>query len=360
MMITNLIPNFLLAPAANACSTNLLGCLTPIYVAWFAVALIGSLFILFTLILIYGLVTFIGRSDIKTWTRTKILDVIVSFLLITIFGTVAAFVFTTNMGYLNSPGNLVPPNCVSHISNIYDLSTCEMYQFIGYTNSVNVKQYWLLLVTSSFQPGVEVSAQFSARTGISLSAGTEATFALIPGDTLFKYGGTAIDLIYGFALANDVQMIILAASALIFVILMSLGLIARVFGVTKTFGGAMIAFAVGVGVLYPLVTCITYGFINTGINNVQIPARDALITLLSSRLVVPSLAWYDLYVLVFGQGSSAILNTAGYIFTYVGLVWTGLTIVPIMNLIIVDVFIVDFSQAIGERIDLMSMLVRVL
>jgi hypothetical protein len=50
----------------------------------------------------------------------------------------------------------------------------------------------------------------------------------------------------------------------------------------------------------------------------------------------------------------------GSVMTYLGLIIIGLVFVPLLNFIIVDTFIIDFSQAIGERMDFLSMLTGIL
>ena len=42
-----------------------------------------------------------------------------------------------------------------------------------------------------------------------------------------------------------------------------------------------------------------------------------------------------------------------------GYMLAGFTFIPFLNFIIVDTFIIDFSQAIGERMDFMSLLAGV-
>ncbi|MEM3460077.1 MAG: hypothetical protein QXO24_02535, partial [Candidatus Micrarchaeaceae archaeon] len=52
--------------------------------------------------------------------------------------------------------------------------------------------------------------------------------------------------------------------------------------------------------------------------------------------------------------ASAILS----VLMYLGIFAIGLLFIPILNFIILDAFIIDFSRAVGEKIDFMSLLVR--
>jgi len=59
--------------------------------------------------------------------------------------------------------------------------------------------------------------------------------------------------------------------------------------------------------------------------------------------------------LIFGQGSPS----GNWVFPF-GLAIAGLTFIPFLNFTIVDAFIVDFSRAIGEKIDFMTLLLGII
>ena len=67
---------------------------------------------------------------------------------------------------------------------------------------------------------------------------------------------------------------------------------------------------------------------------------------------------YDLLLsllpLIGGSGFAA----GPWVFAIAAVV-AGLTFIPFLNFTIVDAFIVDFSKAIGERLDFMSLLIGV-
>jgi hypothetical protein len=367
-----LFHSFLLQIATGSCTaSSIAGCFSSIYATWFSFAGAAALAVLAILSIMYAIFHFVGRSDIKAWTRVKIYDVILSLLLIIAFAIAASIIYNLPVGNLTSL-QIVPTECQSSVYNIYSLSICDMSLFNTYAARLDSEQYYLLLVTGTIQPTFRLEfTQPITGTGAAgwrVSAG--ADLSLLNSEITFKYLGTGVDLIYGFVLANDLQLIILSSSALLFAIFMSLGLIARIFGVTRTFGGAMIAFAIGLGILYPALIIVNYGFINYGIDNVFPTAIARAATLLGITVVtgvskvasVGAIAWAGSWF-----NTTATNNIASFatllpepIFVYVGLVWIGLTFIPLIILIIVDVFIIDFSQAIGERMDLLSMLVRIL
>jgi hypothetical protein len=360
-----LLRSFLLAGQTSCPAGNIGSCLTSIYTGWFAVAGIAALAVLAILAFIYAISQFVGRSDIRAWTRVKIYDTILSLFLIIVFGYALSIIYTLPVSNF-STWQIVPNECTNNVYDIYSLSTCDMNAFNNFTGRFDYQQYVLLLLMGTLQTEIYVTWPISGNAPSSLLATTglgvqvSAELSLVPQSVTFKYLGTGVDVIYGFVLANDLQLIILSSSALLFAILMSLGLIARIFGVTRTFGGAMIAFAIGIGLLYPMLTIITYGFINVGIDNIYpSAATTSLLALTStgtgSNPVVAVFKVLDGYL----TGSFASILPLSLI-VYFGLIWIGLTFIPLITLIIVDVFIIDFSQAIGERMDLLSMMIRVL
>jgi hypothetical protein len=383
----------------QACTSGLSSCLSSIYLPWFAFAGLVAVTAIAVLGLMYGLSEFVGRSDIKTWVRVKIYDVLFSLVLIFIFVGVAGTVYNFNVGGLASNNvDLVPQQCQSGSSailgsgvdptqNIFAMAICDMYAFNTYTSEMNTAQYYLTLALGALQPRFGLNFGLSpsvAGTALSVSLSVPG-LTLLPADTAFKYLGTGVDLIYSFVLANDVQLILLSAAPLVFALLISLGLIARLFGVTRTFGGAMIAFGIGLGLLYPILVSIMYGFIDYGLTQVSTSAASTLATygfvLVGTGIGLPlagsivtaggfaaapilGSGWVTALATFAASGGS--LYTAietlipEPIFIFAGLVWVGLTFIPLIVLVIVDVFIIDFSQAIGERMDLMSMLIRIL
>lgn len=339
---------------SNTCTaSSIAGCFSSIYLAWFSIAGIAAIFILAILILIYGVFQFVGRSDIRAWVRVKIFDVLMSLVLIGAFGYAASIIYTLPVGYFASL-NIVPTQCTGEEYNIYSLSICDLSQFNTFASGLDTQQYYFLLLLGTVQPDFQLAAGSS--TGFKVSADLN----IIGTDVSFKYLGTGVDLIYGFLLANNLMLIILNSAPILFAILMALGLVARIFGVSRTFGGAMIAFAIGIGLLYPALVLLNYGFIDSGVNNVYSTAITDATTLATGATLASAPAfWAFQLIATWWNGNfSSILPLP--ILIYIGLIWIGLTFIPLIVLIIVDVFIIDFSQAIGERMDLLSLLVRVL
>ncbi len=350
----------IVTPAGNCQAVNLYSCFQPMYLAWFSVAAVAAVGILAILAVVYAIFKLMGRNDISVWTRVKIYDVIFSLILIIAFAYAANIIYTTPLGFLNTNLGIVPNECMGSMYNIYSLSVCDMSTFNSFTGRLDFEQYFFLLIMGTVQPVLHLEVKFPF-IGFSGKLGSDLTF--IDNSVSYKYLGSGVDAIYGFVLANDLQLIILSSAAVLFAILMSLGLVARIFGISRTFGGAMIAFALGIGLLYPILTIVNYGFINVGIDNayppsIQFISNIFLANVAFGKAVTPLYAAGVYLTYLLGGNLASVLPI--YLMVYLGMVWIGLTLVPLINLVIVDVFIIDFSQAIGERMDLLSLLVRIL
>lgn len=266
MVLAFAFTHWLALSVTNGCAAGLAGCMSSVFLPWFAFAGIAALAVLAVLAVIYGISPFVGRSDVRTWARVKIYDVMLSLVLIFAFTWAAGTIYSFNVKGFQDVGLVAPP-CSASLANIYSLSVCNMYLFNEYTADFNSFVYYFLLASGTLQSTANINFNYKSLSPSGFQFGTGTNLDLYPKDIGFKYLGGAIDLIYAFVLANDVQLIILSSSALLFSILMALGLIARIFGVTRTFGGAMIAFAIGIGLIYPLLVSMNYGFLNYGLYN---------------------------------------------------------------------------------------------
>jgi len=149
-----------------------------------------------------------------------------------------------------------------------------------------------------------------------------------------------------FALVfNQLQLMMLSGAILFLSVFLTLGILARTLGFSRTFGGAMIAFGLGLGIIYPLLIAITYGFINVHVPFITACLQNGSITASCaiSNIAKPVLA------LIFYSNTTASGANVASLFVNIGYVLVGLTIMPVMVIAIVDAFIVDFSRAIGEQ-----------
>lgn len=343
--------------------TSVYNYITSPYMVWLPVASAAALAIIGILAIVYMLTTFTGNRRMATWTRVKIYEVVFSFILIGAFAFVVVLLTSVNFVQLFGTGQdgLVPVACSAQASppipsnDLFTLAVCNMHAFVQHVTNIGAAVYWIG-AQFAFVPSVEAAVW--PVPGVS-GFGVQTEFTLIPrADEVFL--AYAIDLIYITLTVAQLQVLLLAASLLIFSFFMAIGLIARLFVITRSFGGALIAFAVGLGIVYPLLVAITYGYVNVGMQNTGyvltwLEGSGAMGGLLGLLMIVgvPALAGS-----AFSGVTTGITGTA--LLTYLGLTIMGLVFVPILTFVLVDVFIIDFSTAVGEKMDFLSLLTNVI
>ncbi len=353
----------------DACIGSINGFLSAPYTGWFPAVMAIALAVIAVLALFYILSPLFGRNDIKTWVKIKIFDVFVSIIFILIFASFATATCSYNPINTYHQYGLLPAFCqsaqtingvsVPAPNNIYSLAICDMYNFNYNSYDILNKVFFYGLALLSFWPGMKFDANFGF-----LQISSSVMMPIAFGQSL----NLMLDSIYLLQIVNQVQLILLSAAPLIFAIFMSIGLIARMFGITRTFGGAMIAFGIGLGFIYPLLVSINYGFIatvesavwaNVSLNFAQF--YQAIFGAMINSLANPGIIGAaNADAIVGAAGATSGIATFYGVLESIGLMYAGMLFIPILDFIILDAFIVDFSQAIGERMSFMSLVSRLL
>jgi hypothetical protein len=230
-----------------------------------------------------------------------------------------------------------------------------MYTFNTHVSEILTAGYWLNFLSDvgpkfGFSPnfgGVGISAS------LSLSTGPENL-----------YLSPMYFLIIGEIMVSMLQVILLSSAPILFSFLIGIGLIARSFGITRTFGNAMIALGIGIGFIYPLLVTISYGFINTTFTNVLNAAGISFVNLFKDftlsfllSLVYPlfvssSIYWAAVAVV-------QIWNILSLLIFLAAIVVMGLVFIPMLNFMILDAFVRDFSSSLGQQVSFLDMLIGV-
>lgn len=320
--------------------------ITSPYIVWFPIAVIAALAFIGILAMIYALSTSTGNRRIAVWTKAKIYEVLMGFVLIGAFLFLMFLLTSVNFVQLFNGAGIVPPSCNQpqiSSTDLFTLGVCDMYTFNHNITYLNYAMYTIGL-RLAFIPGVKVATpNIPGLPGI----GVGADIVLVP-DAVAKFAGDAIGALYVAFMLTQLQLLLLASGLLLFSLFMVIGLVARMFVITRSFGGALIAFAVGLGIIYPLMVSITYGYVDVGISHT--------LPYFVGTVISASLGGL-LDVLVFVGVPSFISGTVfASVLSYFGLALLGLTFIPLINFVIVDVFIIDFSTAVGEKLDFMSLL----
>ncbi len=319
----------------------------------FGFACLVVLTVIAAAVIVFMLAGIIDSPNARGWARFQVYEGVLTLILIMIF-LVFLYLFTLDPSQALSSVNLLPNGGEFPCGNAHDvfaISTCDIATFNRYAFGLFEATFFVTMILV-YSPGIGVNVGINVPPKVGAGA--------ITGDTSFTIGsqigsffplplesslGFVFTGILGLELLNQVQVLILSGSLLWLGFFVTLGLIVRSFGFMRTFGGAMIALGLGLGLIYPLVTAITYGFIDTTLVPYTIPAlgSDILLTFLVN---VPAVLF----------GGQINVPTGPWVFA-LGTTVSGLTFMGFLNFTIVDAFIVDFSRSIGERIDFMSLLV---
>jgi len=319
--------------------------------AWFPVAVIAALAVIGILAIIYAISPLVGRTDLRSWAKIKVYDVLFSIVLILIFFAITEFIFSID--YSSALGeNLVPSACSSitaessgTVPDLYLLAMCDLKTFNGYVNLAGYIGF-----VGGFIMGTFPSINFEENSD-PVSYGFTVQMIILGSGAYFNY----ITFLYIFYILSRVLLLLVGASMLLFSVFMSIGLIARVFPITRTFGGAMIAFGIGLGILLPLLVAINYGFINVAMPNISLANEISIIVKSITKAFALLLSGASLTSIVIDL-LAPLLN----LIYFIGYVFAGVLLLPIFTLVIVDVFIRDFSQAVGERMDFLSILTNLI
>ena len=165
---------------------------------------------------------------------------------------------------------------------------------------------------------------------------------------------TFLGVILTFLIVNQLQVIMIASSIFFLSVFITIGLICRLFGFSRTFGGLMIALGLGFGLVYPLLITLTYGYID-----VQLQGA-ATVSAVQTAINVFDIAFRGIITTLTSGANAPSPLPSTQTLTLSGDFIMGFTVVPLINFLILDAFITDFSRAIGERVDFMTLMTGLL
>ncbi len=299
-----------------------------------SIAIIVTLLIIVIAAIVFALAGIINSPNARTWSRMQIYEALLSLVMLLIFSFFAYLFLINPQGAFKAIG-LLPTACSGgSVVDTFTLASCDISTF----NNAAFQLAQTLYVGSyilGFTPGFTMSYTMTNQPFIKAEAGLPSIFSSSTETAL----STSYNALLVMLMLNQVQMLLISASMLFLFTFFVIGIVARTFGFSRSFGGVMIAFALGLGLVYPILVSLTYGFINVQLQtyNEYTMIANLLISLASSLSVITPPVLADIMVSI------------GY---YV----SGLTFIPFINFLILDAFIVDFSTAIGERVNFMSLL----
>ena len=344
--------------------------LNNIETAIFALVGLTSLAILSIIGILFALSKFLGLTNMHIWLNQKIYDVLLTIVFVLLFNFFIDFytnINNTSPSYLN---NYVPQQCTSTSNlnsnygstTINSISTCIMHTFNSYFNDYMGLFYYAMLVIDlipSFNIGISIMK------GVGLSFSVEFPFSFI------GFISPLITFLYTLAILNVMQEYMLASSFMLLLIFVGLGLLARIFLVSRTFGNTLIVMGIGIGIFYPIITILTYGPITSFIESNTLLFNTMFISLVS-LFILPFISLASSlfssilsFLSIFGISTTFLSTSVATIeiiklinlFMAIGI---GTILFPILNITIVNIFILDMSNAVGEKVNLVDALVRLI
>ena len=327
-------------------------------VAWIPLASAAVLTVITVAAIVYALSGAIGSQNARDWSRMQIYEAALSLLLIIIFGAFSYFFFINPQSAFASL-NMVPPtsqqrpvspsiDCTS-ATDIFELATCDLSMFNRAAFQLANAWYGIAYITS-IVPGFDIKIGLASIPGVGFEWGL-GSIVPVDYDNLLAFAFSGIMTIM---ILQQLQLLLISSSLLWLSLFLTIGLIARTFGFTRSFGGAMIAFGLGIGLIYPLLVSVTYGYIDVQGNISCILSTSTWCDAggYSAGAIINAIELLVTQTTPIGGGGAAY---SGFLLQMSYLL-AGFTFVPFLNFIIVDTFIIDFSQAIGERMDFMGLL----
>ncbi len=317
---------------------------------WLGFAIVAILVIIAAAALVYLIAGIVDSPTARAWSRLQLYESLLGIIIILVF-LALAYLFLINPNGTFAAANLVGNGIYgcSTATDLFQLASCDMSKFnyfaFGMFNAI-----FYSTVYAGYTPGISFTLNPTGdftNTMATVSAGltsffpqtAEESFAVLYNVLLFLF------------LLNQVQLMLLSGSEIFLAFFVSIGVIARVLGFTRSFGGALIALGLGLGFVYPLMTSISYGYIDY-ILSTPTPITGSGV---AANLLVYLFELVGSMVTGIGAVTGIALPIGGWVYQ-VGVAIAGMTFIPFLNFTIVDAFIVDFSKAIGERLDFMSLL----
>ncbi len=311
-------------------------------IIWIPVALIAVLAVIVVAAFTYILSTIVKSENAKAWARFQVYEALLSIILIIAFGALS-FLFFLSPQPVFSALNLVPSTCTG-ASQLHTLASCDLSVF---NNASFAFARYILYATYGIAFISGESPTFNPKPFGALSISFSVTAPPLVSVQTIQILTFTYEIILFALIFNQVQLILLAGSVFFLSFFLTIGVLARTTGFLRTFGGGMIAFGLGLGIVYPLLISLTYGYVDVAANLVCMQST-ACAVLGATTSILAAIGALVLN-LVTTLSLSALPAAIGALFMYIGYILVGLTVIPFINIAIVDAFIIDFSSAIGER-----------
>jgi hypothetical protein len=326
--------------------------------AWVAVAFVAVMAVMVVAAAIYVLSGFIGSPTARGWSRAQIYEALLSLALLLIFVSLWG-VFSINPANAYSSLGILPKNCsgqagtapsavnTNSANTLFSLADCDLSYFNQRATSAYSSMFW-----ASFIFGLAPQLSASATVPLAVtSIQVSTSIQIIPPIAERILQNFVVVMLIAFII-NQLQVILLSSSILFLSFFLIIGLVARIFGFSRRFGGLMIALGLALGFIYPLLVSLTYGYIDVQVQSLPLSGVSGVFAMafgiINAGLGILTSMLTNTYV------ASPFLSNNTLILT--GNLILGFTVVPIINFLILDAFLIDFSSAVGERMDFFTLM----
>ncbi|MEM3199146.1 MAG: hypothetical protein QXD11_00160 [Candidatus Micrarchaeaceae archaeon] len=308
----------------------------------YGIALIAVLIVIGVAGIVYALSSLLALPTMKHWAINQVYEALIGIILfIALLGLY--YLITSNpVPFFNALG--VVSNSCEGAQTIFDLGACNLATFTKGAFTDFAALYYLSFF-ASLNPKITMTMTIPPSAyGVNISD----EFTILP-NTIPSMLSNFMGILLFMLLLNQIQMLFMSASWLFFGLFISIGFVGWIFGISRSFGGTMIALAIGLGLIYPLLISITYGFIN-------LQSPSSLITFFNDENQIAQ----QFASLTFSNLPLSFTSFVADLLSIFAPIVAGLTFIPFLNFMILDAFILDFSQSMGEKISFLIMLNNVI
>lgn len=330
-----------------AYETFILGWQGLIFAATFVIFLVAGL--------AYMTAGVVNHRGVKLWAMNQIYEGMATLVLAMFFIGLVSWMCGLNAHVLGNEVTCAPSGSCS----VFDVSTYYLEQF---RDSITTAFYAIF--------GVNMAVAYQASVvQVYAPAGEGVQFTYGQGlQTLTQQMGMGMTVLSLAWILAASQILLLAISRELFGYLVVTGLVLRSFGVTRGFGGSLIAIAVGFFVVYPLMVVLMYGLLLGQVDNDMMVRHYSETTNKMTAILITMTAAGAIGGIIgnayFGMAAAtgaiiglvaAILIFLPDIIQFIGTVIIGSLLIPFIVFMVVITFTKGLSAAIGEEVDVSNL-----
>jgi hypothetical protein len=311
----------------GACSS---GAVTPefqgMWVSWQGISILAASTVFLVAGFAYVLGHVLSHKKLLLWSKEQMQEAILAMAITLFIVGFVSFLCTLDLKSLGVSTDCTGPTCnVLNVASGYltSLYTTIMKGYLVVAGINAVMSSWATLTIGKAPGGVGVIITPLAVLGDIASSLVMAMIVLMTS-----------------AIITLVQIVVLKMSESIFVILFPIGVILRSFGVTRGFGGGLIAIAIGFFFFYPLLVVLFYGAV-VGDNTIGNNYTGLSDSFKNGGLSPTNSNWFG--------------GILGPLVGFIGQTIVGAIFMPLVMFMILVSFVKGLSYALGEEVDVSNL-----